>query len=352
MARGVQHLLAADPGIRFDRLAAVDPGLDRHGVTAAEAAAYWLAVTRTLQSHPEVESLSLTSLAPLGTGVNSARYGADSGPLTITVLHVEPSFFELMHIPILRGRALQAGDAPSTVVVSERVALTMYGTLDVLGKGYPRSTPNRTIVGVAADAMVVQLHVSNAGAEYMPIAAQHLARAVLVARSRASSNRLVEPMLEAARTADPRLQPAVRLLAREYERNLRTPTLAGSIAALTAALVLALACFGIFGVVAYAAKLRTKEIGIRRALGASGRRVCETLLRQLAWPVGVGAVLGTAAGMLASRLLGGAPLYLAVVDAAAPAAALIVFALAALAAALLPAIRAIHRNPIEALRHE
>jgi ABC-type antimicrobial peptide transport system permease subunit len=56
--------------------------------------------------------------------------------------------------------------------------------------------------------------------------------------------------------------------------------------------------------------------------------------------------------MMASRLLGGAPLYLAVVDAAAPAVALIVFALAALAAALLPAIRAIHQNPIEALRHE
>ncbi|HZB24809.1 MAG TPA: FtsX-like permease family protein, partial [Vicinamibacterales bacterium] len=89
-----------------------------------------------------------------------------------------------------------------------------------------------------------------------------------------------------------------------------------------------------------------------QALGASGRRVCQALLRQLAWPVGVGAAVGTAAGMMASRLLGGAPLYLAVVDAAAPAVALIVFALAALAAALLPAIRAIHQNPIEALRHE
>lgn len=352
LARGVQHLLAADPGARFDRLALVDPGLDRHGVTGAEAAAYWAAVTRTLQSHPDVEMLALTSLAPLGTGVNSARYGADSGPLTITVMHVEPSFFRLLDVPILRGRALEPGDDPSAVVISRRVAMTMYGTLDVLGKGYPRSTPNRTIVGVAGDAMIVQLHVSNAGEEYMPIGSQHLARAVLVARSRSSAERLLTPMLQAARGADPRLQPAVQQLAREYERNLRAPALAGSIAALTAALVLALACFGIFGVVAYAAKLRTKEIGIRRALGASGRRVCETLLRQLAWPVGVGAALGTAAGMMASRLLGGAPLHLAVMDAAAPTAALSLFALAALAAALLPAIRALKGNPVDALRHE
>ena len=352
LARGVQQLLAADPGARFERLALVDPGLDRHGVTSEEAAAYWAAVSRTLQSHPDVEGLALTSLAPLGTGVTSSRYGADSGPLTITVMHVEPPFFRLLDVAILRGRALETGDGPSAVVISRRVAMTMYGTLDVLGKGYPRSTPNRTIVGVAEDAMIVQLHVSNAGEEYMPIGTQHLARAVLVARSRSSADRLLTPMLQVARGADRRLQPAVQQLAREYERNLREPALAGSIAALTAALVLALACFGIFGVVAYAAKLRTKEIGIRRALGASGRRVCETLLRQLAWPVGVGAALGTAAGMMASRLLGGAPLHLAVMDAAAPTAALSLFALAALAAALLPALRALKGNPVEALRHE
>jgi len=121
---------------------------------------------------------------------------------------------------------------------------------------------------------------------------------------------------------------------------------------LVAVLVLALACLGIFGVVAYAAKLRTKEIGIRRALGADAPRVVGLLLRQLAWPVGLGMVIGTAAGVVASRLLGKAPFYLAVTDVTAPGAALAVFTIASLAAAVAPASRAMLLDPVRALRHE
>ena len=352
MARGVQRLLATDPGFRFARIAVVDPGLARHGINGEAAATYWSEVSALLASHPDVEALALTSLSPLGAGVHSARYGADSGPLTITVMKVEPSFFRVMDIPIVAGRAFAPGDDPSSVVISRRLAVTMYGTLDVLGKRYPRTDGTRTIVGVSADAMVVRLHVTNAAEEYMAIEPQHLGVAVLLAKSRTNPEGLLRPLHEAAQTADKRIQPSTRLLSREYERNLRGPKLAGTIAALTAALVLALACFGIFGVVAYGVKLRTKEIGIRRALGADARRVCQALLRQLAWPVGVGVIAGTTAGVLASRLLGGPPLHLAVIDAAAPGAALALFTIAALAAALLPAVRALDINPVEALRNE
>ena len=118
------------------------------------------------------------------------------------------------------------------------------------------------------------------------------------------------------------------------------------------ALVLTLACLGIFGVVVHAVKLRTKEIGIRRALGATAPDVVGTLLRQLAWPVTIGMTMGTAAGIGASRLLGGALFHLAVTDATAPAVALTVFTLSGLAAALFPASRAMHDDPVRALRHE
>ncbi|MGH9372833.1 MAG: FtsX-like permease family protein [Vicinamibacterales bacterium] len=163
---------------------------------------------------------------------------------------------------------------------------------------------------------------------------------------------LLLPLHEAARAADARVQPATRLLAREHERGLRGPALASTIAALVAVLVLTLACLGVFGVVAYAVKLRTRELGIRRALGADAPRVFATLLRQLVWPVGIGMLLGTTAGVMASRILGGAPFHLAVTDAIAPTAALAIFALAALAAALLPASRAMSEDPVRALRHE
>lgn len=228
----------------------------------------------------------------------------------------------------------------------------MYGTLDVIGRGYPRTKPTRTIVGVAADAMVLELRASSSAEEYMPLRAADYPGAVLLAKGRTNPQHLLAPLSEAARAADSRVQPSTRLLAAEYERNLRAPRLASTIAALVAMLVLTLACFGIFGVVAYAVKLRSKEIGIRRALGADAPRVFGTLLRQLAWPAGVGMVVGTAAGLTASRFLAGAPFHLAVTDAIAPTAALAMFALAGLVAALLPASRAMRDNPVHALRHE
>ena len=159
-------------------------------------------------------------------------------------------------------------------------------------------------------------------------------------------------MRQAAKSGDSRVSADTRLLANEYEAKLRGPRLASTIAALVAGLVLTLACLGIFGVVAYAVKLRTKEIGIRRALGAGASRVYATLLRQLAWPVGIGMVLGTAAGFGASMVLGHDPFYLAVADATALTLAFTVFTLAGLAAAIVPASRALTADPVRALRHE
>jgi predicted permease len=352
MARGLERLVLEEPGFAFARVAVLDPSLDRHGVAAAAARAYWSHVVSAVASHPDLDQVALTSVPPLGGAIHQARYGADSGPLSIAVMHVEPAFFSLLEIPIVAGRTFERGDDSSVVVISQRLALTMYGTLDVVGKGYPRTKPTRTIVGVAADAMVAELRASNAAEEYMPLRPGDYQSAVLLAKSRSNPQNLLTLLNDAARAADVRVQPGTHLLAREYERNLRAPALASTIAALVAGLVLTLACLGIFGVVAYAVKLRMKEIGIRRALGADARAVFATLLRQLAWPVGIGVVVGTTGGFAASRALAAPPFHLAIPDALAPTAALTIFVLAGLAAALVPASRAMRADPIDALRQE
>lgn len=352
MTRGLQRLLMSDPGFKFERVAVMDPSLGRHGITGDRARAYWSQVTQTIASHPDVEQFALASSAPLGGATTTSFYGSDSGRLSITVMRVDPSFFSLLEIPLVAGRPFEPADDSSAVVVSQRVARTMYGTLDVVGKGYPRTKPNRTIVGIAADAMVSELRASNSGEEYMALNRAQHGDAVLLVKGRANPENLLVPVHEAARAVDRRVQPTTRLLTREYQRNLRVPTLAATLAALVAGLVLLLACFGIFGVVTYAVKLRMKEIGIRRALGADAPRVIATLLRQLAWPVGIGMVLGTVAGIVASWVLGGAPFHLAIADPVAPMAALVIFTCAGLVAALLPASRAMRADPIQALRHE
>ena len=355
MARGLQRLLVADPGFTFERVALADVSLGRYGVSPDAARTFWSHVTQIVASHPDVDRVSLAYPAPLGGMVNQSGYGSDSGSLAITVMHVDPGFFELLEIPLIAGRNFGSGDDRSVVIISRRVAMKMYGTLDVLGKPYPRTNQGRsarTIIGIAGDASVLQPRATNSAEEYMFLDVAHLPEAALLVKSRTNPQKLLGTMRQAAKGGDSRVSADTRLLANEYEAKLRGPRLASTIAALVAGLVLTLACLGIFGVVAYAVKLRTKEIGIRRALGAGASRVYTTLLRQLAWPVGIGMVLGTAAGFGASMVLGHDPFYLAVADATAPTLAFTVFTLACLAAALIPASRAVSADPVRALRHE
>jgi predicted permease len=352
MARGLQRLLVTNPGFSFERVAIVDPGLGRHGIHDDVARAYWSTVSNAVADHPAVEQVALVYPTPLAGMVNTSGYGDDSRSLAIAVMHVEPAFFSLLEIPRLSGRTFVPTDDRSVVIISRQVALTMYGTLDVLGKGYPRSEPTRTIVGVVADASPMRAGAVAAGQEYMPIGRGHYSSAVLLAKSRTSPQALPGRLLAAARAADPRVLPRTWLLADAYADAMKWPQLACTIAGLVAVLVLALACLGILGVVACTVKLRAKEIGIRRALGAGGSRVVADLVRQLTWPVAIGMVMGTAAGLVASRLLGRDPFHLAVTDATAALGALAVFAAAALAAAIAPATRALRADPLSALRHE
>jgi ABC-type antimicrobial peptide transport system permease subunit len=222
----------------------------------------------------------------------------------------------------------------------------------VIGKGFPHPDADRTIVGVVGDAALFARRGKFAGEEYVPLQPRHYAEAVLVAKGRVDAKSLLEPLRAAAGFADVRVLPKTVLLAPAYNARFRGPRLARLISLLVAVLVLALACLGIAGVVAYAVKVRTREIGIRRALGADASRVCVLLVRQLAVPVSAGLILGIALGESASRMLAREPFYLAAHDVRGSLAAMLVFVLAALIAALAPASRALSIDPVRALRHE
>ena len=230
--------------------------------------------------------------------------------------------------------------------------MEMYGTSNAVGKGFPLSNPERTIVGIAADAPLVHVSATNVGELYVPVGPSDYGRLVLLARARGNPQPLLVPLHDAARAADPRVLPRTVLptaALAEMVQGRQVATLAASLAGL---LAMCLACFGIFGIVAYGATLRTQEIGIRRALGARRGSIIILLVRQVAIPVGLGIAVGTMVGVAGSSVLEGEPFYLPGLEVALPLSALALFAASAAVAAILPAIRALRLDPLMALSSE
>ena len=136
----------------------------------------------------------------------------------------------------------------------------------------------------------------------------------------------------------------------DFADKLEGPRVAGSIAAMTALLALGVACIGIAGVVSYVTSRRTKEIGIRLALGATSTSVVRALLGGSALTGAIGVALGLGGGWTVGSLFAGQPLYVQPNDTLPYVAATITLALSATVAALWPAIRLIRTDPLKALR--
>lgn len=355
MIRGLQRLLSADRGFDFYNVATLEPSLSSYGMKAESARAWWKSVRRAVAFHPETESLAIVSTAPLSGGLNTTIYN-DAPRIKITRIDVEPGFFALMKIPIVVGRDfVPSDDYRSTVIISRRVAMEMYGTLDVLGKSFPKSiTKERAgiIVGVTGDAHMLKITATDLGEMYSPLNPEGYANYQLIARARTDPELLTGPMRRAARAADDRVLAQATLMRAEFDEKLRVPRLASSIAGIMGLLALTLACLGIYGVVAFSAALRTKEIGIRMALGATRPTVVRMLVRHQAWPLLLGLVIGIAGAVPTGRVLQGEPFYLNPTDPLVQSAVILVFVLTGGIATVVPGLRALRLDPVRALRHD
>jgi len=319
-------------------------------VAPEAAAGYWAEIKSRIAAHPEVERAVLAGRAPLGSTTATTRFSRVPN-LTVATLSVEPGFFSLMRVPIRYGRAFQPADVPGTVVIiSEKVATEMYGRPNVVGEGFPIGEGQPVVVGVAGDAHMFTPHATNVGESYSLIAPSASAEAVLLARARTEAARLPAEMRQASRAVAPQISPATRLMRTDFADKLEGPRVAGSIAAMTALLALGVACIGIAGVVSYVTSRRTKEIGIRLALGATSTSVVLALLGGSALTGAIGVALGLGGGWMVGRLFAGQPLYVDPNDLLPYVASTITLAVSATVAALWPAIQLIRTDPLKALR--
>jgi putative ABC transport system permease protein len=359
LLRSFSRVVAVDPGFRPDGAVALD--LSIPGDEARQRALFHAALQR-LRELPSAVAAGGIDYAPLTGVANDTSFEiegrpvpADTFPPDEEIRVVTPGFFEAMGMRLLRGRTLREADPSQSLVVNESFARRYFGTADAVGKRLrlSSSSPFWTIVGVVGDAHDFGLDQPVRPTFYVPYDQMPTNTLTLVLRSNAPPREALRDAVQAIATIDPalpayRTQPIASALAATLaQRAFSLKVLDGF-----ALLALLLASLGLYGVLAYSVAQRTREVGVRMALGARPAQAILLIARESAAMVGLGLVAGCGLALLTARLFSGLLYGVGASDPASLAAAVGMLAVVAAAATLLPARRAARVDPAVALRAE
>jgi putative ABC transport system permease protein len=366
LLRSLQRVLAVSWGFRPEHLLTVQMRLpeSRYG-TPARQGAFTQAVLERVGGLPGVESVATSSQLPLmGYDFSgSVRFeGQPAAPPSqqpgIPILVVSPTYFAVLGTPLLAGRTFSASDAPNTelvCIVNATFARRFYPGGDAVGKRIQWGNMQRygTIAGVTAD---IQQTGRESGADaqlFLPVMQNPVRGVNLIIRTRIDPAALASAARSAVWAVD-KDQPiygtaSMDELIRKSGANRRMETLLLTSFGL---LAMALAALGIYGVVAETVSQRTREIGLRMALGAQAGDVLRMVLRRSLALTLAGIVVGTGAGFYLVRYLQALLFGIDPRDAAAFGSAGVLLLLVALAAGYIPARRAAKIDPVVTLRCE
>jgi predicted permease len=351
LLRAAQHALYTDPGFGYEQLLTIDPQLGHHGYTAATAKSYLDQMQTRLLATPGVRSVSMVQLPPLGHAVSRENREINGREVLMYPNWVEPGFFNTMGIPLLLGRTFYPGEK-NAVIVSQSMARRQWPGDNPLGQKLGDGDKKDTVIAVVGDAHINALSDDDAVEQYWPTQPDNLPNMVIVVRASGQPGSLAPTVKAISESLDPRVFPEIRQLKLLYRENVKSIEQVATIISLIGMVAVTLAAIGIIGLVAFSVSQRTKEIAIRIALGARPSAVLAAVLRQFSWPVVLGLLTGGTFAALASRALRVALYGVSNLDPASYAAAIVVLFAIALAAALLPARRALRLDLAKTLHYD
>ena len=270
---------------------------------------------------------------------------------------VDSGFFDAAGIPIVRGRPFadtDRPDGPKLAIVSEAMARRFWPDGDAVGRMLSRPGPDAAdlrVVGVAADVKVHALSEPPALLLYLPYAQTETRSLTFVARTSLDPEQMALAMFTAGRALDPELRVYETTTMARHLAIPRLPAQLGAVVlALFAIVALALAVIGLYGVVSYTVAARTREVGIRMALGANAPAITRLLTGDGLRLVLVGTGIGLTLAFLVSSLLSDLLVGTRTTDPIAFVGAPLILVATAVLASYLPARRASRANPVTALR--
>jgi predicted permease len=315
-------------------------------------------VMDALASDPAVDTIATASSIPLNGAVPSVTTRAENGPTISTAFNdVSPEYFEILGIPIVRGRNFTKQESASETLVailSAMAAQRLFGDRDALGQIlHVSGEPARDVrvIGVAADVVTCCIPWGKDPALlYLPTTPATSANVLVHVRGEVESERHRLDTRMAALA--PGAIGDIHSLDQYRAAGLYGFRAASMIGGTLGGLALLLTLTGIYGVVSYFVTQRTKEIGIRVALGATTHTVVGMVLKQSLRLTAIGTVVGTSLAIGMDRLLASRLVFMRVFDAAAFTAGLLLVASTALAAGYIPSRRAAQIDPIQTLRYD
>jgi putative ABC transport system permease protein len=320
-----------------------------------------------LRATPGIESVAMVSTLPLasfnrrGFHVQDRPLANDSEAPSVDAYSVSPDYFHVMRIPLKRGRLFTVDDRTGSLgvaLISESCAQTLFPHEDPIGMhiqlgGRHNDKPWMTIVGIVGDIRQYGFDRPSNMEAYVPIAQNNQFGYSLVARTDGDPLRFEQTVRQAFLSVD-NTQPIYRVLPLEdyvaESQAARRFTLL--LLGIFGAVALILAAMGIYGVISYAVSLRTRELGIRMALGAARNDVVGMVLRQGLRLISLGLVSGFAASILLTQFLSSLLFQVRPADGATLLIVTLTLAAVALMANYFPARRASRVDPIVALRCE
>jgi predicted permease len=367
LARSLSNLKSFYPGFDTQNVLLLTVNPDLAGYKGDKSNAFYIQVIDRIAALPGVRSVSFSMDPPMTSGLSFVRPAIDGASLKkgvpVGINIIGPDYFKTLQTSMLLGRDVTRNDvatAPKVAIVNEKMALDYFGSAyaavgrRISAADWVGDTSWLQIVGVVQDAKQRDLREPATPIVYLPLFQSGAPAGVTFEiRTTLNPSGLIKSALSAIAQIDPRVPVFhVRTLDDQLNDSLVQERLLTSLSSCFGCVAVLLACVGLYGLMNYTVQRRTREIGLRMALGAHKEQVAAMVIRQTLALIGIGLALGIPAARAASQYIASELYSVGPGDPLTVTAISLLIALIALIAVIFPARRAAGVEPMQALRYE
>ena len=360
--RSLWKLQGIDKGFTGSNVMAYSLNMDLQGYDKGRGANFYASALENLAAVPGIESVTLASSLPATAGGSRMQVGpnetkpAVNENVSIDIVTIAPRFFETTGLSLLQGRDFRRIDSDKSAkvtIVNETMAQKFWPQADPVGQSFNDGQDTYEVVGVARDTKYRNLREPRRMTMYQPLAQGYVPRMNLLVRTGADPKSFVTLVQDRLHSIEPTLTIYnVRTLLEHVGRSLYVERMESVVLGTLGLVALLLTAIGLYGVVSYSVTQRTRELGIRMALGAQRSDVFRLVLRKGLILVAWGAAIGLVACYWLSRLVSNQLYGISPNDPATLITVAVLLGAVALLASYIPARRATKVDPLVALRYE